>query len=119
HEEAQRTARVVHQGLWHERRRLAHRRTAGPLSRRAHGRSDAGQDAQRSGRLIVERTDTILVVAPFGRDADLICTQMRANGVNCEKCDSVEEVCARVPNENIAAIVMTEEALNAEATGRL
>ena len=67
----------------------------------------------------MERTDTILVVAPFGRDADLICTQMRANGVNCEKCDSVEEVCARVPNENIAAIVMTEEALNAEATGRL
>jgi signal transduction histidine kinase/ActR/RegA family two-component response regulator len=67
----------------------------------------------------VERNDTILVVAPFGRDAELICTQMRANGVHCEQCDSVDDVCARVPNENIAAIVMTEEALNSESTGRL
>ena len=67
----------------------------------------------------MERNDTILVVAPIGRDADLICSQMLANGVYCEKCDSVEDVCARVPDENIAAIVMTEEALSPDSTACL
>jgi signal transduction histidine kinase/ActR/RegA family two-component response regulator len=67
----------------------------------------------------VERNDSILVVAPIGRDAELICSQMRANGVSCEKTDSVEAVCDRIRKDEVAAIVMTEEALNPDAMALL
>jgi signal transduction histidine kinase/ActR/RegA family two-component response regulator len=67
----------------------------------------------------VERNDSILVVAPFGRDAELICNQMRSNGLHCEITESIDEVCGRVADESVAAIVMTEEALQQESTSRL
>lgn len=67
----------------------------------------------------MERNDSILVVAPIGRDAELICSQMRANGVSCERADSVEAVCDRIQKDEVAAIVMTEEALNPDAMALL
>ena len=68
---------------------------------------------------MAERNDAVLVVAPFGRDADLICEQMRTAGLYCEKCDSVDELCGRLANGGVAAIVLTEEALTQEAIARL
>ncbi|HJW92761.1 MAG TPA: hybrid sensor histidine kinase/response regulator [Thermoanaerobaculia bacterium] len=59
----------------------------------------------------MERNDSIFVVAPIGRDADLICRQMRTNGIVCEKADSIEEVCDHIMHDEVAALVMTEEAL--------
>jgi signal transduction histidine kinase/ActR/RegA family two-component response regulator len=67
----------------------------------------------------VDRNDTILVLAPFGRDAELICRQMRSNGMRCEITETIAEVCDRVANESVAAIVMTEEALQQESTSQL
>ena len=67
----------------------------------------------------MERNNTILVVAPFGRDADLICRQMRSSGIHCEQSDSIDDVCDRVADESVAAVVMTEEALQPETTARL
>ena len=67
----------------------------------------------------MERNDTILVLAPFGRDAELICRQMRSNGMHCEVTDGINEVCDRIADETVAAIVMTEEALQPETTSQL
>ena len=67
----------------------------------------------------MERNDSILVMAPFGRDAELICRQMRSNGMRCENTDSIDTVCDRMADESVAAIVMTEEALQPDTTARL
>lgn len=67
----------------------------------------------------MERNNSILVVAPFGRDAELICSQMLSSGIQCEKLDSIAEVCARIDSESVAAVVMTEEALNQDTMSRL
>jgi len=44
---------------------------------------------------------------------------MRATGIVCEKCESVDAVCDRVLTDSVAAIVMTEEALSPDSMARL
>jgi signal transduction histidine kinase/ActR/RegA family two-component response regulator len=51
----------------------------------------------------------VLIVAPIGRDAELMCTHLREAGIRCESCKDVPEVCARI--DAAAAIMITEEAL--------
>lgn len=60
-----------------------------------------------------DRPDTILVVAPIGRDADLMCSQLRTAGLRGRSCKDIDELCARIP-EGVGAIVATEEALPAD-----
>jgi len=58
-----------------------------------------------------DRSESILVVAPIGRDAELTCAQLTAHGMRCRKCRDVREVAERI-GEGAGAIVATEEALH-------
>lgn len=60
-----------------------------------------------------DRPDVILIVAPIGRDAELMCTQLRSAGLNCTSCRDIEDLCAKI-DDGVAAIVATEEALPAD-----
>ena len=53
----------------------------------------------------------VLVVAPSGRDAELICQVLRAAGLLCEASPSVEEVCKH-DLKAVGAVIVAEEALN-------
>jgi len=66
-----------------------------------------------------DRNDVILVVAPFGRDAELICEQMGSAGLHCDKCSTVDEICDRIAMGGISALVITEEAFTPESMARL
>ena len=55
-------------------------------------------------------SDRILVAAPTGRDAELICSQLGAAGMRAEKADNAIAV-ANELNSGVGAIVITEEAL--------
>ena len=57
-----------------------------------------------------DRSDRILIVAPIGRDAELMCTQLQAAGIECEICADVRSLCAELAN-GVGAIIATEEAL--------
>jgi two-component system, sensor histidine kinase len=60
-----------------------------------------------------DRSDLILLVAPFGRDAELMCEQLGAAGLRCEACKDIETLCSRLP-DGVGAIMVTEEALPQE-----
>lgn len=64
------------------------------------------------------RSHHVLIVAPIGRDAELMCTHLEAAGMACEAFDSVEEACARL-KKGAGAILLTEEALLPDITPRL
>jgi len=55
-------------------------------------------------------SDRILVAAPTGRDAELICLQLGGVGMRAERVDSVIAVANAIP-DGVGAIVLTEEAL--------
>lgn len=57
-----------------------------------------------------ERPDLVLIAAPIGRDAELMCTQLKAAGIRCETCTDIADLCKRIPS-GVAAIIATEEAL--------
>ena len=57
-----------------------------------------------------ELGDRILVAAPTGRDAELICSQLVAAGMQAEKADNAIAVANQL-NAGVGAIVLTEEAL--------
>lgn len=59
-------------------------------------------------------SELILVVAPVGRDAELICSNLRSAGIQAAICEDVPRACARVA-DGAGALLMTEEALRAEA----
>ena len=59
-----------------------------------------------------DRPDTLLIVAPVGRDAEVMCTQLKAAGLNCETCTDIDDLCGKI-EEGVGAIVATEEALPA------
>ena len=42
---------------------------------------------------VEDRSHRVLIVAPIGRDAELMCTHLEAAGMACEAFDSVEEAC--------------------------
>src|SRR5687768_17802499 len=52
----------------------------------------------------------VLIAAPIGRDAELMCTQLRAAGIHCETCSDVADLCDHIAS-GVAAIIATEEAL--------
>ena len=57
-----------------------------------------------------DRSDLILVIAPIGRDAELMCAQLRAAGLRSRSCKDLDDLCARI-EEGVGTIVATEEAL--------
>ena len=54
--------------------------------------------------------DRVLVAAPTGRDADLICVQLGAAGIRAEKKENAVAIANEIA-EGVGAIVLTEEAL--------
>jgi signal transduction histidine kinase/ActR/RegA family two-component response regulator len=65
-----------------------------------------------------QRSDRILIVAPIGRDAELMCAQLHAAGLNCAACADVHQLCGDLA-EGIGAIMLTEEALTHEGAAEL
>lgn len=63
--------------------------------------------------MMTERADRILVVAPIGRDAELMCTRLKAAGLQCEPCDDVGDLCKKII-DGVAAVIATEEAFPPE-----
>jgi len=60
----------------------------------------------------------ILVVAPSGRDAALICRLLEEVGLHCASCGSVESACAQLAAPT-GAVIIAEEALTPERVSRL
>lgn len=60
----------------------------------------------------------ILVCAPIGRDAELMCTYLERAGMQCTVCKEMDEVCAEL-GKGAGALVFTDEALAPEAMQRL
>lgn len=60
----------------------------------------------------------LLIVAPIGRDADLMSTYLQAAGLTCLICPDLDDVCARFV-EGAGALLVTEEALQSDQTVRL
>ena len=60
----------------------------------------------------------VLIVAPLGRDAELMSTHLEAAHLSCETCHDIDEVCLELAR-GAGAIVFTQEALTPEATPRL
>jgi signal transduction histidine kinase/ActR/RegA family two-component response regulator len=65
-----------------------------------------------------DRSDLLLIVAPIGRDAELMRTQLATAGLRAEVCEDVHDVCTRIP-DGVGAIILTEEALPPEAMNEL
>ncbi len=64
------------------------------------------------------RPDRILIVAPVGRDAELIAAQLRGAGLSCAICPDVPGLCAEL-EPGAGAVILTEEALTHETTSAL
>lgn len=60
----------------------------------------------------------VLIVAPIGRDADLMCTHLEAAGIPCGVRRDIEELCSDI-NDGAGALLMTEEALTPSTAPRL
>ncbi|HEU4889713.1 MAG TPA: hybrid sensor histidine kinase/response regulator [Thermoanaerobaculia bacterium] len=60
----------------------------------------------------------VLIVAPIGRDAELMCTHLEASGLYCQAFATVEEVCSEL-KEGAGALLLTEEALLPDVTPKL
>ncbi len=67
---------------------------------------------------VEERSHRVLIVAPIGRDAELMCTHLEAAGLTCEAFDSVDAICTSL-KEGAGALLLTEEALLPDVTPRL
>jgi signal transduction histidine kinase/ActR/RegA family two-component response regulator len=65
-----------------------------------------------------DRSDLLLIAAPIGRDAELMCTQLTAAGLHCVACKDVHEICLRAA-EGAGAIMITEEALQTDSAREL
>ena len=68
--------------------------------------------------MTTDGSNRVLVVAPIGRDAEMICRQLGAAGVRSFACEDVAELCGKL-DEGVGAIVITEEALSAETVQQL
>lgn len=55
-------------------------------------------------------SERLLIVAPIGRDAELICSQLSSRGLGCVACRDVEELCREI-DQGAGALLITEEAL--------
>ena len=65
-----------------------------------------------------ERSELLRIVAPIGRDAELMCAQLSGAGLRCEASKDVHEVCDRL-QEGVGALIVTEESLPMDAMARL
>jgi signal transduction histidine kinase/ActR/RegA family two-component response regulator len=65
-----------------------------------------------------DRSDVLLIVAPIGRDAELMCDRLTAAGLRCEVCPDIHAVCEQM-QRGAAALVVTEEALPVAAIAEL
>lgn len=65
-----------------------------------------------------DRSDRILIVAPIGRDAELMCAQLAAAGLSCDAFRDVHSLCEELES-GVGAIILTEEALAHEAATEL
>jgi signal transduction histidine kinase/CheY-like chemotaxis protein len=60
----------------------------------------------------------VLVLAPLGRDADLICTVLTEAGIECRQCENTEDLMNAL-GEGAGAMMLTEEALTTELISAL
>ncbi|HEX7832052.1 MAG TPA: hybrid sensor histidine kinase/response regulator [Thermoanaerobaculia bacterium] len=65
-----------------------------------------------------DRSEVILVVAPVGRDSELLCAQLESHGLHGLECSDMLEVCTYLPF-GAGAIFATEEALTPEGLSDL
>jgi signal transduction histidine kinase/ActR/RegA family two-component response regulator len=65
-----------------------------------------------------ERSDRVLIVAPIGRDAALMCAQLGAAGIACDACTDVHALCDEL-TRGAGALILTEEALGHDAAAEL
>lgn len=66
----------------------------------------------------VARPRRVMVLAPIGRDADLICTHLSAAGIHCQPVRTARELCEELPH-GVGAIIVTEEALANDGASQL
>jgi signal transduction histidine kinase/ActR/RegA family two-component response regulator len=60
----------------------------------------------------------VLIVAPVGRDAELMCTHLEGAGLPCSVCVDVDEACREL-GRGAGALIFTEEALTVDTSPRL
>lgn len=60
----------------------------------------------------------VLIVAPVGRDAELMCDHLKQAGLECLACADIDEVCREL-ERGAGALLFTQEALGPEAARRL
>ena len=60
----------------------------------------------------------VLLVAPVGRDAELMCHHLGIEGVQCDPCADVDEVIREI-DRGVGSLIFTEEALTPDTAPRL
>jgi signal transduction histidine kinase/ActR/RegA family two-component response regulator len=60
----------------------------------------------------------VIIVAPIGRDADLMCTHLETSGLRCEAAETVPDACDAI-RDGVGALIFTEEALLPSITPQL
>jgi signal transduction histidine kinase/ActR/RegA family two-component response regulator len=60
----------------------------------------------------------VCILAPIGRDAELACEMLRAEGIDAAVCHTVDDLCRSI-DEQAGALLVAEEALRPEALRRL
>ena len=68
--------------------------------------------------MISEKESTVYVLAPTGRDGELICSTLRGADIDAEICPDIESLNKTIEN-GIGTILIAEEALDREATSLL
>ena len=66
----------------------------------------------------VDLSRRVLIVAPIGRDAELMCTHLEQAGMPCQVCSDVPEACLEL-QRGAGALLLTEEALAPDVIPRL
>src|SRR2546423_5279688 len=61
-----------------------------------------------------DRAERVLVLAPVGRDAEVLCGLLRGDGLAAEPCHDAGALASRL-REGAAAVLVTEEALSGRA----
>src|SRR5882724_7862814 len=60
------------------------------------------------------RGETVCVLAPIGRDAELSVAMLQAEGIDAAVCQTIEDLCASI-TDTAGALLVAEEALRPEA----
>jgi CheY-like chemotaxis protein len=65
-----------------------------------------------------DRSRRVLIVAPVGRDAELMCAHLEAARVPCHVCTDIDEACREL-ERGAGALMFTEEAFTSDTSTRL